>query len=93
VVEITWDDYALENVQEIYDYIAKDSIHYAEIQIEKILQRIESLKTHPLAGRVVPELGVNEVRELIEGHYRIMYELFSETSIGILTVHHSARLF
>ena len=92
MVEITWDEYALENIQEIYDFIAKDSIHYAEIQINKLVERIEVLKTFPLSGKIVPEFGIDSVRELVEGNYRIMYELFSEDSIGILTIHHSARL-
>jgi toxin ParE1/3/4 len=92
MVEITWDEYALENVQEIYDFIAKDSTHYAEKQINKLLQRIEVLKTFPLSGKMVPEFEIDSVRELVEGNYRIIYEVFSEDSIGILTVHHSAKL-
>jgi plasmid stabilization system protein ParE len=42
-------------------------------------------------GRIVPEIEIVEIRELIEGNYRIIYRIFSKESIEILTVHHSAR--
>jgi toxin ParE1/3/4 len=43
------------------------------------------------AGRIVPEKGEESVRELIEGNYRIIYEVVSDNLIYILTVYHSAR--
>jgi len=51
------------------------------------------LKTLPESGRVVPELGISQIRELIEGNYRIVYRLLSKELVEILTVHHSARDF
>ncbi|MEI6815493.1 MAG: hypothetical protein WCL14_02695 [Bacteroidota bacterium] len=35
MVEVILSDFAIEDMQEIYDFIAKDSIHYAEKQIAK----------------------------------------------------------
>ena len=40
---------------------------------------------------MVPELERKDVRELIEGNYRIIYRIKSEEQIDIITVHHSAR--
>jgi mRNA-degrading endonuclease RelE of RelBE toxin-antitoxin system len=42
-------------------------------------------------GRVVPETKNRAVRELIEGNYRIIYEILSGDVILVQTVWHSAR--
>ena len=42
-------------------------------------------------GRVVPELNEENVRELIVGNYRVIYEATAST-MRILTVLHGARL-
>ena len=76
----------------MYDYIAEDSILYAEKQVEEIYERIKILKKFPLSGKIVPEFNTNSVRELIQGHYRIIYKIISDQSISIVTIHHSSKL-
>ena len=44
-------------------------------------------------GRVIPEIGRVRYRELIEGNYRLMYELLDEDIILIQRVIHQARDF
>jgi plasmid stabilization system protein ParE len=56
----------------------------------KIKSRTHILKSHPQAGRVVPEIESEEIRELIEGSYRIIYKVVSNSNVDILTIHHSA---
>lgn len=46
----------------------------------------------PEAGRVVPEYGINNMRERIFRQYRIIYKIESET-ILIITITHSTRMF
>ena len=92
MVEIRWSDIANENMQDIYDFIAQDSPRFAEKELLKITDRVKILRTFPLSGKVVPEYELENRRELIEGNYRIVYQIFSETSIGIETVHHHSRL-
>lgn len=70
--------------------ISKDSKHYAERLIEKIIERVDQLEGFPKSGRVVPGFESETIRELLEGNYRIIYEL-SEDQIGIVRVYHSAR--
>jgi plasmid stabilization system protein ParE len=38
-------------------------------------------------------MGIKEIRELIEGNYRIVYRILNNELIEILTIHHSARDF
>jgi toxin ParE1/3/4 len=77
----------------ILDYISKDSKRYAEDQIIRIKIKTLILKTQPESGRIVPELGVIQIIELIEGNYRIIYRFSNNELIEVLTIHHSARDF
>jgi len=92
MVEITWTPFALDDLQSIYDYIANDSPTYAGRYTDKLIERVDILIENPKAGRVVPELENELIRELIEGSYRIIYKITSFNEIGILRIHHSARL-
>ena len=91
MVTVIWIDQAIDDIHSIAEYIAKDSQKYAAITVSKLFERVEMLTSHPKAGRVVPETNNENIRELIEGNYRIIYEIISEQRIEILTVHHSAR--
>jgi plasmid stabilization system protein ParE len=93
MVKINWSDAAFDDLKEIEEYIAKDSIIYAIRTITKIEKRTEILRSFPKFGRKVPELENENIRELIEGNYRIVYFLKNRKEIIILRVHHSARLF
>ncbi len=91
MVNINWTDFAVQDLQDIYAYIAKDSKYYADRYIDKLIERVDQLITQPKSGRVVPEFGVLTIRELIEGNYRIVYQINNSSSISILRIHHSAR--
>ena len=45
----------------------------------------------PKLGRIVPEKNDDTIRELIEGNYRIIYEVKRDDSVEILVVHHSSK--
>jgi mRNA-degrading endonuclease RelE of RelBE toxin-antitoxin system len=42
-------------------------------------------------GKVVPEFNIENIRELIEGNYRIVYKI-NPDYLGVLRVHHSSRI-
>ena len=91
MVKLIWTDQAINDLGDIGDYIAENSEKYAKLTVKKLFERTDILKTFPQAGRVVPEKNEGNVRELIEGNYRIIYEIVSADQIDILTVYHSAR--
>ena len=91
MAEVKWTTQSLEGINSIAEYISKDSVRYAELFVEKVFERAEILNTHPRAGRMVPEIEDESVRELILISYRIIYKIYP-LRIDILTVHHSARL-
>lgn len=93
MVKIVWTEQSVSDLKDILDYISKDSRRYAENQIRCIKSKTLILKTQPESGRVVPELGIQQIRELIEGNYRIVYRFLNNELVEILTIHHSSRDF
>jgi addiction module RelE/StbE family toxin len=91
MVKVVWTDLAIEDLKSIHEYISKDSKFYADRFVTKLLNRVDQLENHPQSGRVVPEFGKEDIRELIEGNYRIIYRIHIDF-VGIARIHHSARL-
>ena len=92
MAKIVFSKIARLDLKDIIDYIKRDSIKYAYLERVKIEGNINRLNTHPLIGRIVPELEDENYRELIFGNYRVIYKLKSQDVIYILTIHHHARL-
>jgi len=92
MAEVRWTKTALSDLEEIGDYIAKDSVRYAELTVSKLFESPNILEKNPRAGKVVPELNNESIRQLVRGSYRIIYHLVDENQIEILTVHRSSKL-
>jgi addiction module toxin, RelE/StbE family len=92
MVKIIWTARALKDLEEIGEYISKDSPKYARLTIEKLIDTAELIKDNRLLGRIVPEVKKKEIREFITGNYRIIYQTTSKDYAYILTVHHTSRL-
>ena len=91
MVQINWTFQSRDDLKSIAEYIAKDSKKYARFQILRIRQRTKILNSQIYSGKIVPEMDIQNIRELIEGNYRIIYLIINEERIDILTIHHSAR--
>ena len=90
-MSITWSDVAEADLDDLYDYIARDVPYYAEQFVDRLIEAVGALKDHPRLGRRVPEAHDREdVRELIFQSYRIIYLVESE-HVHILTVIHGSR--
>ncbi len=92
MARLNWTDLSIEDMINIGEFISKDSIKYSVIQIKRLRERAKLLKTPPFLGRIVSEINDESIRELIPDNYRIIYRIISEDRIGILAVHHSAKL-
>ncbi len=91
MAKLIWTDQAIKDLGHIGDYITEGSENYAKLTVKKLFDRSGILKAFPKAGRMVPEKNDENIRELIEGNYRIIYEIIYVDQINILTVYHSAR--
>jgi len=75
MVRIKWLRSAKIDLKKIYDFISLDSKRYARFQIEKIQNKTEILKTGMIVGKKVSEIDDNNVREIFEGNYIIIYHI------------------
>ncbi|MCP3959869.1 MAG: type II toxin-antitoxin system RelE/ParE family toxin [bacterium] len=90
-MKVRWMPLALGQVQEIVDYIKQDKPEAAGRWADAVFDLVEGLAAFPKKGRVIPEAGREEIRELFHGDYRIIYRL-DEELISILSVRHGYRL-
>lgn len=84
-MKILWTDPAIEDLRNLYRYIAKDSEVYAGSFVERIILAVEKLVNFPKLGRVVPEADKQTIRELLYRNYRIIYRINGDL-IEVITV-------
>lgn len=92
MVQINWTNRAKEDLKNIAAFISRDSIYYAEKQVQKFYDAVEVLHQYPDIGHPVSEYNLLQLRQILCGKYRIIYSIINESRVDILTVHHSARL-
>lgn len=91
--QLIWSNKAASDLEGIHDYIAKDSIFYAIVQVDRLVKSVERLQAFPESGRILPEYPNTPYREVISGSYRIIYRYeTTQDRILIVAVAHSARL-
>ncbi|MCP5316276.1 MAG: type II toxin-antitoxin system RelE/ParE family toxin [Chromatiaceae bacterium] len=89
-MKVEWSPLALDRVSEIARYIAKDNPDAAERWVNDLFDAVERLVDFPESGRIVPEVGVRRIREVIFGAYRVIYSV--KDKVEILTVRRGSRL-
>lgn len=90
-MEIRWTPQAVEDVEAIRQYVGRDSPHYADLLVQRLVKAVERIRDFPKSGRVVPEIDEEAIREVILDDYRIIYKLLDEVA-EVLTVFHGTRL-
>jgi plasmid stabilization system protein ParE len=91
-MRVTWSREASENLAEIEDFIARDSLARAVRFVDPLIDHAETiLADNPRSGRVVPEISNPDIRELIYRRYRIVF-IFKGDALEILTVFEGHRL-
>ena len=90
-MEVILTDRFLTRVEECTDYIALDHIPTAIQWAEGVIEHCEQLRTQPDSGRMVPEFNRPEIKELIHGNYRLVYELKSNR-VDMLTIWQTSQV-
>jgi toxin ParE1/3/4 len=90
-MKVFWSPLAAERLEDIYEYISEDNKSAAKKTVEKIFKKVESLAKNPERGRKVPETNREEIREVFEGEYRIIYRIESKR-VSILTIRNFKQL-
>jgi plasmid stabilization system protein ParE len=89
-LKIKWSPRAASNLEEICNYIAKDSEYYAILFAKKIIDIVKAIPQFPKSGRIVPEYEDDSLREKIYGNYRIVYRLKADV-VEIVAICHGSR--
>ena len=88
-MKVHWTENAENHLDAIHNYIAQNSPEYARIIVDRLTKRSERISDYPLSGRIVPEITTPQIREILEGRYRIIYYIKPD-QIDVLAVLHSA---
>ncbi|MBU0699978.1 type II toxin-antitoxin system RelE/ParE family toxin [bacterium] len=88
--KVKWTEAAWNDLEEVSDYIAKDSPYYAATFVREVRDAARSLSYFAERGRVVPEFGNLSIRELFIRKYRLIYQL-KEQTVCIIGFIHGAR--
>ncbi len=89
-MKVHWTENAIQHLIAIYDYISQDSPFYAEKMVDRLTRRSQQIADFPQSGRRVPEYRNDDLREVIEGPYRLIYRLKPE-QVDVVAVIHGAR--
>lgn len=89
-MKVHWTDTAVGHLDAIYAYISLDSPEYALRTVDRLTRKSQQIADFPLSGRTVPEYEYDQIREVIEYPYRIIYYIMAD-QIDILAVLHGAQ--
>lgn len=87
---VFWTKNAKRELRAVYDYIAQNSVRYAQGMVDRITRRTKQLSAMPYLGARVPEYDEETIRELVERSYRIIYRVRADR-VDILSVVHGTR--
>lgn len=73
MARVIWTEPALQDLDQIADYISLDNPEAAKKLVRKAFERVERLNEHPKLGKSVQELEESVYRELLVSPCRIFY--------------------
>jgi addiction module RelE/StbE family toxin len=90
MAQVEWTPQALDDLDAICLFIARDAPQVAAVFADRAFRATDRLANYPRSGRIVPELAVENMREIILGNYRLIYRI-RQDQVQVVTVHHAAR--
>jgi toxin ParE1/3/4 len=88
---VLWTERARRDLFEIGDFIGRDKPEAAARWTTQLIAAVDRTALFPASGRIVPEIDRSDIREVVLGIYRIVYQL-KGSSMAILAVFESHRL-
>ncbi|MGB3403518.1 MAG: type II toxin-antitoxin system RelE/ParE family toxin [Microcoleaceae cyanobacterium] len=89
--QVVWSPRALDDIDAIAAYIARDSVSYAAAVVQRIIEVTRNLNDAALSGAEVQEFGDETIREKFAYTYRIIYQIEGDM-VTVLTVIHGKQL-
>jgi len=85
MAQIIWTEPALDNLDDIAEYIAVTNLKAAKQLVEKIFSKVQRLEQFPNSGRRPKEISKLNYREVVVNPCRIFYKV-DKDSVYILHV-------
>ena len=67
MARLRWTPQALDDIEAICKFIARDSDHFAHLFANTVFEKAKTLESFPNAGRIVPESNQEAIREIFHG--------------------------
>jgi toxin ParE1/3/4 len=87
---VTWMPQAQRHLRQVYTYIAHDSASIAQQVVNDLAERTRPLDEFPLTGKVIPEAGDENLREVHAHSWRIFYQVRNR-DVFVFAVMHKRR--
>lgn len=89
-MRVHWTATAINHLRHIHTYIGQSSPEYALRVVDRLTRRSQQIAQFPESGRIVPETDLPQIREVMEGPYRIMYHITPD-QVDIIAVIHGSQ--
>lgn len=89
---VNWTEAALADARAAEEFVGRRSPGYGRGLVARLFDRADTLATIPLLGAVVPEYTDDDLRELFEHPYRIVYRVYPDRVDVVAVVHASRRM-
>ena len=86
-LEVKWSPEAAEDLELIAEYIARDPEFYARAVVTEILSVSRNIREFPLIGRIVLEIGDENIMERFIYNYRLVYRIEPERILVVAVIH------
>lgn len=84
---VVWSPQALTDVEAIAAFIEQDSPFYARAVVARIVAAARHVEQFPMAGRIVPEMQDQAIREVFVFSYRVIYRVDAGVATIVAVVH------
>ena len=89
--KVVWSSKAIDDVDAIASYIARDSVSYAAAVVHRIINATRNLINNPLEGELIQEFGDDSYRQDYAYSYRILYKVEGNV-VTVAAIIHGKRL-
>lgn len=89
-MRVHWTATAINHLRHIHTYIGQSSPEYALRVVDRLTRRSQQIAQFPESGRIIPETDLPQIREVMEGPYRIMYHITPD-QVDIIAVIHGSQ--
>ena len=87
-----WSPRSLRDLETIHARISEDSPRWASLVVQRLIAAAERARDFPRVGRVVPEVGDPDLREIIVRPFRLVYRVSTEERLEVVTVFRASQL-